>query len=278
MTDALPPPHVVDSALCSGEVHDHGAQVTRWAPTGAEPVLYVSTAVVLQTGHAIRGGIPVCWPWFGPGRRAGMTPSHGFVRTAAWELIERVDDTDAVTFVHRITSEVATSAHFPHPYAVELRSRFGATLEVSLTTTNTGTSEFDYEEALHAYLAVGDVREVKIVGLDGITFLDKVTGSERIQEGTLVLDGEIDSVYRTSGPVTLHDPVLGRRLEVSAEGTSDVVVWNPWQVKAREVEDIGDDDWQRFVCIEAGNVLENAVSLQAGESHTATYRLAVNPA
>lgn len=278
MTDALPPPHVVDSALCSGEVHDQGAQVTRWAPTGAEPALYVSTAVRLEPGHAIRGGIPVCWPWFGEGRREGMTPSHGFVRTTPWELVDRVDEPDAVTFVHRITSEVATSAHFPHPYAVELRSRFGATLEVSLTTTNTGTSEFDYEEALHAYLAVGDVREVEIVGLDGITFFDKVTGSERVQEGTLVLSGETDSVYRTSGPVTLRDPLLGRRLEVSAEGTSDVVVWNPWQVKAREVKDIGDDDWQHFVCVEAGNVLEDAVTLRAGESHTATYRLAMSTA
>lgn len=278
MTDALPLPHLVDTPTCSGEMNDYGAQVTRWAPAGAEPVLYVSTAVRFEPGYAIRGGIPVCWPWFGPGRHEGMEPSHGFVRTTAWELVDRVDEPDAVTFVHRITSAMATSAHFPHPYAVELRSRFGVTLEVSLTTTNTGELGFDYEEALHAYLVVGDVREVELEGLDGTPFFDKVTRSDRVNAGTLVLEGETDSVFRTSGPVTLRDPVLGRRLTITTEGASDMVVWNPWEHKAKGVADIGDDDWKHFVCVEAANVLGQAVTLEPGESHTTTYRLAASNA
>ena len=129
MDAALPPPHVVDTSACTGEIHDQGAQVTRWAPKGAAPALYVSSAVRLAEGRSIRAGIPVCWPWFGAGQRPGMEPAHGFARTAPWTLVDRSEDaaTGEVTFVHRLTSDAATSPHFPQPYAVELRSRFGAT-------------------------------------------------------------------------------------------------------------------------------------------------------
>jgi D-hexose-6-phosphate mutarotase len=222
-------------------VHDQGAQVTRWTPTGADPVLYVSAAVRLETGAAIRGGVPVCWPWFGPGRAAAMEPAHGFVRTAPWDLVERVDADDAVTFTHRVTSRTATSPHWPHSYTLELRSRLGRRLEISLTSTNTGDTQ--------------------------------VTGTERQQSGPVGLTGETDAVFRTSEPVTVVDPVLGRRLVVSTDGASNVVVWNPWAEKAAEVADIGDGDWLRFLCVEGANVFENAVGLAPGESRTLTYTI-----
>ena len=275
MTAALPPPHTVDTSTCTGEVHDQGAQVTRWVPAGADPVLYVSTAVRLERGAPIRGGIPVCWPWFGPGRAAGMSPAHGFVRTAPWQLVERVDADDAVTLTHRITSDTATSPHWPHAYAVELQSRLGRTLEISLTSTNTGEAPVDLEEALHAYLVVGDVRQVSLDGLDGKSFFDKVSGTERHLSGSLAFTGETDAVFRTSDPVTVVDPGLRRRLVVTTTGSSNVVVWNPWEAKAAEVADIGTGDWQRFVCVEGANVFENAVALGPGESRTMTYSIHV---
>ena len=141
--------------------------------------------------------------------------------------------------------------------------------------TNTGNQPFDYEEALHAYLVVGDVTQARIEGLDGKSLFDKVTQTERVQSGDLTFAGETDAVYRTSEPVTLHDPVLGRRLVVSTEGAGNVVVWNPWADKAKEVPDIGDDDWTGFVCIEGANALEHAVTLAPGDEHTLTYRLKV---
>jgi D-hexose-6-phosphate mutarotase len=275
MTAALPPPHTVEIATCTGEIHDQGAQVTRWAPVGVEPVLYVSSAVRYTVGSSIRAGIPVCWPWFGPGPGGGTEPQHGFVRAAPWELVQRVDADDEATFLHRVTSGTATSRAWPHAYALELRSRFGRTLEVSLTTRNTGDRPFDYEEALHAYLVVGDVRRARVEGLHGKSFFDKVTQTEREQSGDLEFSGETDAVYRTSAPVTLHDPVLGRRLVVTTEGASNVVVWNPWADKAEEVADIGDDDWTGFVCIEGANAFEHAVTLAPGEEHTLTYHLEV---
>ncbi len=275
MTDTLPPPHAVDIVSCTGEVYDHGAQVIRRAPRGADPVLYVSPEAVLREGHPVRGGIPVCWPWFGPGRSPGMEPSHGIARTATWQLAERVDTEQSVTFVHRLTDQVATSLHWPNSYAVQLSSHLGAHLELSLTTTNTGSDPVDYEEALHAYLVVGDINRVSLDGLVGAPFFDKVFGAERRQTGRVRISGETDAVYRTHGPVVVDDPALNRRLEVSTRGMSDVVVWNPWEQKAAEAADIGNEDWRHFLCVEGANVLGDAVALGSGESHTSTYRVEV---
>jgi D-hexose-6-phosphate mutarotase len=277
MTDALSPPRTLESSAGTGEVYDQGAQVTGWVPAGADPVLYVSSALRLAPGRSIRAGVPVCWPWFGPGRAAGMEPMHGFVRTTTWRCVEETTDADRVSVAYRLTSDEVTSAHWPHRYALELRAVVGRALEVSLTTTNTGDEPFDYEEALHAYLAVGDVHRVSVAGLAGKSFFDKVTGTERVQQGDLRFTGETDAVFRTSDPVTLYDPALGRRLVVTTEGADNIVVWNPWDAKAKEVPDIGDDDWEHFVCIEGANAFENAVVLAPGASHTMTYRLEVQP-
>ena len=277
MTASLPPPRIVRNSACTGEVYEQGAQVTRWAPAGAEPVLYVSTDLRVEPGRAIRAGIPVCWPWFGPGRGAGMEPSHGFVRTALWQLVDERREDDATVLTHRITSDDVTSPLWPYRYTAELRARLGRTLEVSLTTTNDGEEAFDFEEALHAYLVVGDIHQAWLDGLDGKSFVDKVSGTDRVQQGALTLKSETDAVYRTSDPVTLRDPALGRRLVVTTEGAANVVVWNPWAAKAAEVADIGDDDWERFVCIEGANALDNAVPLEAGQSHTTTLRVEVQP-
>ncbi len=238
-------------------------------------MLYVSTALNLEAGRSIRGGIPVCWPWFGPGRGGGMEPAHGFVRTAPWHLAEREDDGEDVVVTHRISSADVSPANWPHPYELELATRVGAALDLTLTTTNAGDAPIVVEEALHAYLAVGDVRQVKLDGLDGRSYFDKVTGAERVQSGPVRFAGETDSVYRTGEPVVLDDPVLDRRLVISTEGSANVVVWNPWAEKAAEVPDIGDDDWTGFLCVEGANAFENAVTVEPGESHAMTYRVEV---
>ena len=275
MTAAPLHARTVTTSTCSGEIHDQGAQVTSWTPRGGDPVLYVSSAVALEEGRSIRAGVPVCWPWFGPGRSGGLEPAHGFVRTAPWELVDESVTEDDATFVHRISSDTARSPHWPYRYAVQLRSRFGQQLELDLTTTNLSEEPFEYEEALHAYLAVGDISRVSVDGLDGTSYFDKVTGDERQHSGSLTFGGETDAVFRTSDPVTVRDPVLGRQLAITTEGASNVVVWNPWDAKAKQVPDIGDDDWQRFLCVEGANVLERAVRLEPSESHTTSYRLAV---
>lgn len=279
MDAALPPPHVVDTFACTGEIHDQGAQVTRWAPQGAAPALYVSSAVRLAQGKSIRAGIPVCWPWFGAGQRPGMEPAHGFARTAPWTLVDRSEDaaTGEVTFVHRLTSDDATSPYFPQPFTVELNSRFGTTLVVSLTTTNTGPEPFEIEEALHTYLAVGDVREVEVRGLEDAEFIDKTQDNALVPAAgrSLRLTGETDRVYLSGGPVTVEDPVLGRRLRITMRGAADTVVWNPWSEKAAAMSDFGDEEWPAMLCLEGANALEHAVRVAPGEVHELGYRIDV---
>ncbi len=273
MTDALTT-HTVDPAACTGTVLDQGALVLAWAPRGAEPVVFARPGSAVVPGRSPHAGIPVCWPWFGPGRGPEPLPAHGIVRAAEWVLVGRQDTPDAVTLHHRITSGTTTSPHFPYRYALDLRTHLGEVLELGLTTTNTGDEPFEVEEALHAYLHVGDVRQVRLEGLDGAAFHDKTTGRDEQQEGDVTFGSETDRVYLSSTPVTVVDPVLGRRLRVSTEGAANRVVWNPWADEAATLDDVG-DAWPSFVCVEGGNVLDHAVTVEAGESRTTTYRVEV---
>ncbi|MGL5851122.1 MAG: D-hexose-6-phosphate mutarotase [Phycicoccus sp.] len=277
MSAGAPSSHVVDGSWGRGEVLDQGALVLRWVPAGSAPVLFAADGLQVAAGKTPHAGAPVCWPWFGPGRRPGMAPLHGCVRGARWRLVSRDDGPDAAVLRYEIASDEATSPSWPHSYRLSLRATLGATLELALTTTNTGAARFDLEEALHPYLVVGDVRQVRVEGLDDVSYFDKVTKTERHQRGPVAFTGETDGVFRSAGPVTVVDPVLGRRLVVATEGARNVVVWNPGREKAADIGDIAADDWSRFVCVEAANAFENAVVVAPGESHTLTYRLAVEP-
>ena len=271
-----PTPHArsVKNDLCTGEVLDEGALVLRWAPRGRDEVLFAHPARPVQSGKPPHAGIPVCWPWFGPAPVEGA-PNHGFARSAVWEhLTTRDDETGATTVSYGLAPDRASHPSWPHDYGLELTVTLGTVLEVSLTTTNRGPDDLTITEALHTYLAVGDVREVSIHGLDGAPFHDKTTDEERIQEGDLVLTGETDRVYRSTAEVVVDDPVLGRRLRVGTDGAANRVVWNPWDAEAAKVADIG-DAWPRFVAVEAANALDDVVTVPAGSTHTLTYRLTV---
>lgn len=270
--------HEFATSTCTGSMTDQGAQVISWAPRGAAPVLYVSTAARFQRGSSIRAGAPICWPWFGPGRFPGLTPAHGFVRVAAWELVSLQESADTVVTRHRVDSASVTSPVWPNPYAAEVVASFGAELSIALTVTNTGTEELDYEEAIHTYLAVGDVGEVLVAGLEGAPYIDKTTGgTRRVLEGLLAVTGETDAVCETAGPITLVDPVLQRRLVITLEGAKNAVVWNPWEAKGAALADVAEGEWRTFLCIEGANAFENAVRLAPGESHTLSYTVAVEP-
>jgi D-hexose-6-phosphate mutarotase len=274
MIDAGPTAHVVTHPRCSATVLDQGALVLQWTPTGSDPVVFAAPGLRVPPGAAPHAGIPVCWPWFGPGRSGDLSPQHGIVRGARWELVDRDDTDDGVTLHHRITSDDVSSRHFPHRFVLDLRTRLGSTLELELTTTNTDGGPFDLEEALHAYLAVGDVRQVRLDGLDGAEYHDKTTGRDERQEGLLEPAGHIDRVYRSDGPVTVVDPVLGRRLRVTTDGAANRVVWNTWAETAHELDDVG-DAWPSFVCVEGANALQDAVTVGVGESRTLRYRVEV---
>ncbi len=273
-------PRLFTSAAATGAAYDHGAHVVAWTPAGHEPVLWLSALSALDDGAPIRGGVPICWPWFGPGRTRDLAPAHGFVRVAPWRFEGAEESAEGVVATWSLTNEVASAEPFPYDYRATYRAVFGAELELTLVVENTGSESFSYEEALHTYLSVGDIRQTTVTGLDGVAYLDKAPGGGPdlvTQEGDITFTGETDRVYESGEPVTVIDPVLGRRITITTGGAANRVVWNPWVAKAAAMPDFGDNEWTDMVCVEGANALGNAVVLAPGARHTLTYTVSVTP-
>ena len=270
MTQLLPP-RTFTCSTATGAVYDHGAHVMMWTPAGTDPVLWMSAKSLLDDASGIRGGVPICFPWFGPGRSKDMAPAHGYARIRSWHFVGETATTDAVTATWTLDARPDDDFQFHAEYHVT----FGRTLRLELAVTNTGAAVASFEEALHTYIAIGDIREVRVEGLDGAPYLDKVTGAETAQVGDVTFTGETDRVYRSTADVVLVDPMLDRRIVVTRTGSADAVVWNPWIAKAAAMPDFGDDEWPGMVCIEGANVLANAIELAPGATHTMTYTLRV---
>ncbi|MEX5308747.1 D-hexose-6-phosphate mutarotase [Kocuria sp. CPCC 205297] len=275
----LPEPLSLSCADGSGSVLSYGAHVVSWAPEDHEPVLWVSSRSYNETGRAVRGGVPICFPWFGPGRTGDMDPAHGFARITEWQLAEQGEDTEGHAYAEFTLTPADVAEHlrktFPHEFEARFRVTVGARLRMAFTVTNTGTGTFDFEEALHSYLHVGDSRRVSVTGLDGVSYYDKVAKEQRRQSGELTITGETDAVFAHRGEVRVSDPELGRTLVITKEGSDSTVVWNPWADKSVAMADFADDEWQQMLCVEAGNVMGSPVRLAAGESHTLVQSIEV---
>lgn len=264
----------------AAEIYLHGAQVTSWQPAGAEEVLFLSECSNWQEGRAIRGGIPICFPWFRGKRDDPQAPAHGVVRTKAWRLDSLAATQDgSVTVVCSTASDELTRRWWPHEFHLEYRITCGPALCLELTVTNTGSAPFQFEEALHTYFRVGSVRDVRILGLDGVSFLDNTDSNrENLQTGPIVISRPTDSAYlNTQSAIDLVDPVLHRTLRTEKENSATTVVWNPWQDGAAALSDLGSDEWPRMACVEASNILAAAVTVGPGARHTMRAILSVLP-
>jgi len=259
----------VSSAGTAGEMYLLGAEVTAWKPRGAEHVLFVSAASKWADGRAIRGGVPICFPWFGNKADDPKAPAHGFVRAKAWEIESIVRAGDAVTVSLFTGSDEGTKKMWPADFRLVHRATFGAELSLELEMTNTGAVPLRFEEALHTYFRIGDIGRARMRGLDGIHYLDKTDGNrEKTQHGDVEIAAETDRVYLdTPHAVELEDAALRRRIRVSKENSLATVVWNPWAEKAKAMSDFGDEEWKQMVCIETCNVAKHAVTLGPGERH-----------
>jgi glucose-6-phosphate 1-epimerase len=279
--DGLPAVHVTAPAA-EGLVYLHGAHVAAFKPHGAPNVLWLSQKSLWQPGKPIRGGVPICFPWFGP--RQGVpaspdSPPHGFARLLAWELQSIQQSTHGVTVALALTSSDATRAVWPHDFVLRHHVTFGPQLVMTLELTNTGTSPLTAEEALHTYFALADVKQVQVNGLAGTRYVDKADGfKEKPQMGLITITAETDRVYLdTTATVTLDDPIQRRRITIAKDNSRNTVVWNPWIAKAKAMPDFGDDEWPGMLCVETCNVGPAAVSLAPGQTHHMTARLSVAP-
>jgi glucose-6-phosphate 1-epimerase len=262
-----------------GEMHLHGAQVTSWRPAGAEEAIFLSRQARWEEGKAIRGGIPICFPWFRAKADDDHAPAHGFVRTKIWMLESIEQPADGITVSMCTQSEPDTRRWWPAAFRLLHRVTFGSELKLELTISNTGAKPFRFEQALHTYYRVGDVRKVRIRGLDGVAYLDNTdSNKKKKQKGDVVISSPTDNAYmNTQNPLQLLDPVLNRSIQITKQNSNTTVIWNPWADGARALSDLGDDEWQHMVCVEGSNILENAVELAPSADHKITVTMTVIP-
>ena len=254
------------------EVALYGAHVLSFRPTGHSPVLWMAKDFMSTPGgKALRGGIPVCWPWFGahPGGAGAM---HGFARTARWNLLKTGYDSYSTSVTLLLEDSAETRALWPHAFRLELQATVGANLKVTLTTTNTGSEPFAITEALHSYFRVKDVRDAKVTGLDGVRYIDRAPGgADGVQAGEIAFSAETDRIYvGAPDECVVDDASTGRKIRIAKEGGDAAVVWNPWIEKSARLADLSPDDYLRFVCVETANAGGAPVEIAPGATHRLT--------
>jgi len=263
---------------CGSEavVYLHGAHVASFRTAEHGELLWLSDRAVYAADKAIRGGVPICFPWFGAHPTRSELPAHGFARTSEFRFDGSEMHGDNVVARLLLESGAATQPLFPHGFAARLNVTVGRELSLSFEVENTGSDGFDYELALHTYLAVSDVRQVELDGLSGASYDDKVSGARacREQAPPLRFTGETDRVYDSTARVTVLDSARKRRLVIDKTRSSSSVVWNPWIEKAKRMSDFGDDEWPQMLCVEAANVRPHAVHLTPGARHATTTIIA----
>jgi D-hexose-6-phosphate mutarotase len=272
----------IDNAHATASVCLQGGHLVTWRPKEqAEPVVWVSEAAKYAPGKSIRGGVPICWPWFGPHASEGGFPGHGYARTVMWEVVSsQALEGGATELALVLLQNEQTRAQFPRACRLELTLTVGTSLRVELATTNLDSEAIEIGEALHTYFRIGDIGQTRVLGLAGGEYVDKVDGGARKrQEGAIAFQGEVDRVYvNSAAECVIEDPLLARRIRIAKSGSASTVVWTPWLEKAEKMGDFGpgkagQGGWREMVCVESGNALDNVVSVPAGGRHalTVTY-------
>jgi glucose-6-phosphate 1-epimerase len=267
----------ITGSRAEGEMYLHGAHVTSWKPAGNDEVLFLSTKSRWQEAQAIRGGIPICFPWFRAKADDPKAPAHGFVRTRSWQLESIVEDKSGVSVSMSIESDEQTRRWWPADFRLLHRVVFGPKLTLELICSNTGKTGLRFEEALHTYNRVADVANVRLEGLDAVHFLDNTDSNvAKVQHGDVTIASAIDNAFLgTQNDVDLIDPELRRHIRLEKANSLTTVVWNPGREGAARLGDLGDGEWTQFLCVEASNILAASVTLAPGEEHKMTAVLSV---
>lgn len=262
----------VRNRAASATLSLYGGHLMSYVRAGEEDILWLSKAVSIEGGKSIRGGIPVCWPWFGQHPSNASMPVHGLARVREWRLedVSELDD-DSSEILLRLPGGSLESP--PFPFSLKLRVSIGKELRVALETGNEGEEEANFTAGLHSYFKVGDISRVSIEGLSGVRYWDKSMDSYCVQEGTLAFKGKVDRIYREISECEVVDPVLGRRFKVAAEGGRSMVVWNPGEGVERMFPGFVAEDYLTMLCVEAASPSFEPVKLEPGFSHVLATRI-----
>lgn len=268
----------VTTSRASGLVYLQGAHLAAWQPQGHEPVIWMSENAIYAPGKALRGGVPLCFPWFGAHPEHASHPAHGFARTREFRYHgARLDDEGRSELEFSLESDARTRVLFPFDFTARLRIALGETLGLELSITNRDSQPFSFEEALHSYFNVRDVTEVALRGLQGASYADKVRAMAKFRESEAELrfSTETDRVYESSATCTLVDTRAQRTLRIEKSHSATTVVWNPWAEKAALLADLGTDAWRRMLCVESANVGNSRITLAPDESHLLRVRISL---
>lgn len=265
----------ITTSAATARIAVQGGQVLEWKPAGQQPVIWVSRAAVYQAGKGVRGGVPVCWPWFGAGEPG--KPAHGFVRTRMWQVRATGQDADG-TFVRLgIKDDADTRAIWDYAFDLELLVNVGARLSMELITHNPGNATLRITDALHTYFRIGDIGHAEVLGLEQAIYQDKVSGQDRqVQTGPVVFAGETDRIYLdTQADCLIKDERFGRSIRVAKKGSDTTVVWNPWTEKEKTFADMSAGEYRDMLCVETCNAATDVIVLQPGETHSLLAELSV---
>jgi glucose-6-phosphate 1-epimerase len=269
----------IDTPQAKAVVYLHGAHLTHWQPAGQQPVLFLSRKSEFASSKAIRGGVPVIFPWFGARHDGKEGPSHGFARTQEWQLaFAAVAGEDLHLTLTLGPTELSRSLGYDH-FHVVFQLTIGSTLTMQLTVGNDAQTPLVFEEALHTYYTVADVHQASVTGLDGTTYLDKTDDMRaKLQTGDITVTGPTDRVYvDTASTCVLHDAAGKRNILVAKTNSNTTVVWNPWDSGAQKLADMDADEWKVFLAVETVNAAAATITLAPGEAHTMQTHVSVEP-
>ena len=259
----------------------YGAHVTSFRPRNSMDLLWMSPESNFEEGKAIRGGIPVCFPWFGPHKTDSEKPQHGFARLMYWEVANTSTNASGESVVRlQLSSSAETKAYWPHDFLAEMTFVVGKKLTATLKVTNTSGAPFDYTCALHSYYSLSAIESISIEGLKGLTYYNQLTGERDVQEEeTLEITDALTRHYlNTETPVIIADSAFRRRIKVDKSGSKVTTVWNPGAETCANIGDLPDDGYETFVCVEATNAFDYPVHLAPGESFETSAIIGIDDA
>ena len=259
----------VTTACSQASICLQGAHLLSWRPKGEDDVIWMSSQARPLPGKSLRGGIPVCWPWFGAHESEAAYPAHGFARTVMWQLHDvrglSKNETQVILTLDMHDMDQNIQAMWPYDCVLEYIITVGKTLKLKLVTHNKSSQAFNITQALHSYFNVQDVKKTHVVGLDGLEYLDKPDAFKRKkQKAEVSITAEVDRIYlQTPSQLSIHTP--SRKIHLSSQGSQSTVVWNPWKDVAEKMGDLGDDGYLKMLCVETANAADDVISIAAGE-------------
>lgn len=290
---------LVNNHFGTAEIALQGAQINRFKPKNKDDLLFTSEANTYSKGSPLRGGIPICWPWFGDldknpaslqkqlkatktirtTKTTGIesirsAPAHGFVRDRDWGItaIECLPEFSRITFNYKNSK---TDPLWPFEAELFYTVEVGDSLTASLTVNNNDSQIFEYSQALHSYFSIKDIQQTIITSFNKLAYTDALAGwVKKQQNGDIRFAGEVDRIYHAApNPIELIDQVDATVISIQSSGASSTIVWNPWVEKAKSLSQFNDADFKRMVCIESANTLDGSIRLKPGEAHTLSVTL-----